>query len=211
LASTAQRVILIGLGLALAGAFVTWRNLRTAPQPPGEIRTVTEFDDKKPLPDFRLQGTNGEFGNVQLQGRWSFLFFGYTQCPDVCPTALGLMKSVKEKIADASGAVPPGLTFQVVFVSVDPARDTPSMLKGYMAAFDPAFIGVTGDDAALGPMTKDLGVFYQRNDATDKKHYTVDHSAAIYLVDPAGRLSALFSHPQNAEKMAADFRRIAAQ
>ena len=209
MALTAQRIILVGLALALAGAVVTWRNLRTSPQPAGEMRTVTEFEDRKALPAFRLQGTHGGFDNARLRGRWSFVFFGYTQCPDICPTALGLMKTLKARLAETNGAVPPGLTFQVVFISVDPDRDTTALLKDYMAAFDPEFIGLTGDDATLAPLVKDLGVFYQRNNAVDKQHYTVDHSAAIYLVDPAGRLAALFSHPQNAERMAADFVRIA--
>ena len=78
-----------------------------------------------------------------------------------------------------------------------------------MAAFDPSFVGITGADAALLPLAKNLGVYYQRNDATDKRHYTVDHSAAIYLIDPQGRLAAVFSPPHEAAKMAADFRRIA--
>lgn len=204
------RLLLLGLALVLIGVYVVWRNLKAGPLPAGELPTVTEVRDDKPLPPFSLLGPQGAFGNAQLQGRWSFVFFGYTQCPDICPTALGLMKDLKARLAQA--AVSPAPTFQVVFISVDPRRDTPALLKDYMAAFDPAFIGLAGEDAALAPLIKDLGVFYQRNDQKDGKdnaHYTVDHSAAIYLIDPKGRLAAVFSHPQDAGRMAADFRRIA--
>jgi protein SCO1/2 len=97
-----------------------------------------------------------------LPGHWSFMFFGYTQCPDVCPTALALMKELGARLA---AAVPPAPTFQVVFVSVDPHRDTMQLLGEYMAAFDPSFVGVSGTDAALLPLTRALGVYYQRNDA----------------------------------------------
>ena len=139
--------------------------------------------------------------------RWSFAFFGYTQCPDVCPTALSTMKALKTELS----AVTPVPTFQVVFVSVDPVRDTIPLLSEFMAAFDPSFIGVTGNDAALQPLIKDLGVYYVRNDAQNKKHYTVDHTATIYLIDPQGRLAATFSPPQFASAMAADYRRISAR
>jgi protein SCO1/2 len=168
---------------------------------------VTEIRDDKPLPAFALQGPRGEFRNANLVGQWNFMFFGYTQCPDICPTALTLMKDVKAALAGKQGTPAPG--FQVVFVSVDPQRDTLRLLGEYMAAFDPSFVGITGADAALLPLAKNLGVYYQRNDTTDKRHYTVDHSAAIYLIDPQGRLAAVFSPPQDAAKMAADFRRIA--
>jgi protein SCO1/2 len=196
-----QRLLLLGLALVVIGSYVVWRNLKAGPLPAGELKTVTEFQEHRALPAFKLQGTQGEFSNARLQGRWTFLFFGYTQCPDICPTALSLMKAVK-------AAVPPTPTFQVVFVSVDPARDTPELLKNYMAAFDPGFIGIGGDDSALAPLVKDLGVFYQRNDTTDKKNYTVDHSAAIYLINPKGELAALFSPPQDAARMVADYKRI---
>jgi protein SCO1/2 len=199
-----QRLLLLGLALALVGSYLTWRNLRGGPLPAGELPSVTEIRDEKPLPPFSLRGPAGDFNNANLVGQWSFMFFGYTQCPDICPTALSLMKTLKSQL----GAVPPAPTFQVVFVSVDPRRDTRELLDQYIAAFDPAFIGAGGDDAALAPLVKDLGVFYQRNDAADKKHYTVDHSAAIYLLDPKGRLAAVFSPPQDAAKMAADYRRL---
>ena len=204
---TLRWIIVAGLALALAGGIAVWRAITSGPLPAGTLKSVTEFRDDKPLPAFALTGPKGSFTNAQLQGRWSFVFFGYTQCPDICPTALGLMKTLKIQLA----AVSPPPTFQVVFVSVDPARDTHALLGQYMAAFDPEFTGVTGDEAALAPLAKDLGVFYQRNDATDKKHYTVDHSATIYLIDPKGRLAATFSSPQLAEAMLADFRRITAR
>jgi protein SCO1/2 len=199
-----QRLLLLGLALALIGSTLTWRSLRSGPLPAGDLPSVTEIHDNKPLPAFALSGSRGEFNNASLVGQWSFMFFGYTQCPDICPTALSLMKELKVRLA----AVPPPPTFQVVFVSVDPSRDTRELLDQYMAAFDPGFIGVRGDDAALLPLLKGLGVFYQRNDATDKKHYTVDHSAAIYLLDPKGHLAAVFSPPHEAVKMAADYRRL---
>ena len=197
-------LLLTGMSLALLGAAVILRTLSGGPLPAGELSGVTEFHDDVPLPAFALRGPGGEVTSANLIGRWSFMFFGYTQCPDICPTALSLMKEVKS----ALGSVPNVPEFQVVFVSVDPRRDTNQLLGEYMSAFDPSFIGVTGNDAALLPLTKALGVFYQRNDAKDALHFTVDHSAAIYLIDPKGRLAAVFSPPQQAVAVAADYRRI---
>ncbi len=194
-------LLLVGLSLTFLGMVLVLRTLRGGPAPAGELPSVTEVRDEAPLPAFVLRGPQGKFTNANLVGHWSFMFFGYTQCPDICPTALTLMKGVK-------AAVPPALTFRVVFVSVDPRRDTRALLGEYMAAFDPSFIGISGDDAALTPLTRTLGVFYQRNDGTDTQHYTVDHSAAIYLIDPRGRLTAVFSQPHEAAKVAADYQRI---
>lgn len=200
-------LLLAGLMLALLGAALVLRTLHKGPMPAGDIPSVTEIRDDVPLPAFALQGQKGEFANVDLQGRWTFMFFGYTQCPDICPTALTLMKDVKAVLA--RGAVAPSaLPLQVVFVSVDPRRDTRDLLNEYMAAFDPAFIGLRGDDSALAPLTRNLGVYYQRNDGTDTQRYTVDHSAAIYLIDPRGRLRAVFSPPHDATKVAGDYARI---
>ena len=193
------------MALLVLGSYLTWRSLRAGPLPAGEVTGVTEIRDDQPLPAFALSGPHGKFGNPNLSGRWSFMFFGYTQCPDICPTALALMKDVKASL----GAVSPAPTFQVVFVSVDPRRDTPDLLGAYMAAFDPSFIGVSGDDAALAPLIKTLGVYYRRNDTSDTRRYTVDHTAAIFLVDPRGHLSAVFSPPQTAPRLVADFQRIA--
>jgi protein SCO1/2 len=198
-------LLLMGLVLASLGLALILRASRDGPLPGGEFSGVTEIHDDKPLPAFVLRRSGAGFTNADLVGHWSFVFFGYTQCPDVCPTALSLLKQVKAALA----TVPPAPTFQVVFVSVDPRRDTQQLLSEYMAAFDPSFIGVSGGDAALSPLTKTLGAYYQRNDGTDTRRYTVDHSAAIYLVDPQGRLAAVFSPPQEAAKVVANYRRIA--
>jgi protein SCO1/2 len=200
-------LLFVGLSLAFLGAAVVLRTLRAGPAPAGEPPSVTEIRDDAPLPSFVLTGPGGQFSNADLAGQWSFVFFGYTQCPDICPTALTLMKEVKSVVAGRTGATPTA-PFRVVFVSVDQRRDTRQLLDAYMAAFDSAFVGVTGDDTALAPLTRNLGVYYKRNDDTDKKHYTVDHSAAIYLIDPKGRLRAVFSSPQVATKVAANYQRI---
>ena len=199
---------LAGLVLTLLGSAAIWQGIHKTPAPAGApigaIQSATEIRDGHALPAFRLTGARGEITNATLQGHWSFVFFGYTQCPDICPTALGLMKALKSNL----NAVSPASTFQVLFVSVDPARDSPDLLRHYLAAFDPAFIGASADDAALKPLTQALGVYFKRHDATDKKHYTVDHTASIYLIDPQTRLAAVFTPPQDAARMGADFQRL---
>ena len=197
--------VLAGIFLTLIGAAVIWKTLGQGPEPAGQLRSVTEFRDSDPLPAFRLNGPKGDFTNTQLMGQWTFIFFGYTQCPDVCPTALSLMLNVRKELLGKSAVQLPVVTF----VSVDPRRDTRELLDQYMTAFDPSFVGLRGNDDELIPLLRSLGVFYQRHDDKDKKNYTVDHSTGIYLVDPKGRLAAVFSSPQEAKQMADDFGRIA--
>lgn len=198
-------LLAIGGLLSLLGVALIIGIFRTEPAAPGAPSGVTEYHDAVPLPEFALRGPRGAFSNTHLTGRWSFVFFGYTQCPDVCPTALTLMKDVRAILGTAPTAPP----FQVVFVSVDPRRDTDELLQQYLAAFDPSFIGITGDDDALLPLAKTLGVYYRRNDGTDVQRYTVDHSATIFLVNPRGRMVAVFSPPQIVANVAASYRRIA--
>ncbi len=196
---------LVGILLSLIGAGLIWKVLHDGPEPAGQLRSVTEFRDSDPLPAFRLNGPKGDFSNAQLMGQWTFLFFGYTQYPDVCPTALSLMLNVRKELVSKSVAQLPA----VIFVSVDPLRDTRELLDQYMTAFDPSFVGLRGNDDELIPLLRSLGVFYQRHDDKDKKNYTVDHSTGIYLIDPKGRLAAVFTSPHEVKQMADDFARIA--
>lgn len=199
-------VLIVGIVFVVAAALLITRGLRAGPAPafdPRETRlsSATVLNDDQPLPAFSLSGHAGNFDNARLSGRWTLMFFGYTYCPDICPTALTLLKGLKAKI-DAEKLASP----QVVMVSVDSARDSPSVLESYTAAFDSSFLGASGSDAALAPLVKHLGVYYLRHDQDKTPHYVVDHSTAIYLIDPGGRLKAVFSAPQDVDKMLTDYR-----
>lgn len=195
-----------GLLLVAAGGYLAWRHLPAGPAPalPARqpvLRSATWLNDSQPLPAFRLATAGGDLTNAELAGRWNLLYFGYTYCPDICPTALTALKALADRLAAEGGGRP-----QVVMVSVDPARDTPDQLARYTAFYDPAFIGATGPDAILAPLVKHLGVFYQRHDEARRADYVVDHSDAVYLIDPDGRLKAVFSGPKDVAAMAADYR-----
>lgn len=173
--------------------------------PVPENLTGTVFPQSRPLPDIALTDHNGvPFGKAQLENHWTFMFFGFTHCPDVCPTTLQVLQRTYKTIQTTDD--PPA---QVVFVSVDPNRDTAPILKEYVQYFDPAFIGVTAPLATLTPLTRSLGILFAydsqgRNDGS----YTVDHSAQILLIDPAGRWRAVFSPPHNPTQIAETFGQI---
>jgi protein SCO1/2 len=204
--SIAQWLIALGVALALSGAFLAWRHRPTpapALPPSGQLSSSTLVDDAMPLPTFELRRANGTLTNADLVGHWTLLDFGYTFCPDICPTTLATLKEVKTQL-EVKGTTAP----QVIFVSVDAARDSAERLTTFVQFFDPAFVGATGDDAALAPLAKHLGVQYERHDAQDKKLYVVDHSAVVYLIDPQGKLKATFSWPHDPATMATDYAQI---
>ena len=158
----------------------------------------------KALPDFALVDGDGKpFSNARLAGHWTFLYFGYTHCPDACPTTLAaLAQCMHELGADVHP--------QVVFVSVDPKRDDAKLLKDYAAYFDPAFLGATGSEDQLQALTQPLGVAYSYGPADKSGNYSVDHSVAVFLIDPAGRETAVFSPPLEPKRTAADYQAILA-
>ena len=157
------------------------------------------------VPFTLIDKNNHPFTNEQLKGRWSYLFFGYTHCPDICPISLQMMTQtlhILEKSA-AKGA------FQAVFISVDPQRDSPENLKTYVEYFDPGIIGVTGEKTELDRLTRQLGIFYMRaEDAQDPQQYQVDHSAQILVINPEGEFAAVLSPPHKPDIMAEDLQRL---
>lgn len=154
-----------------------------------------------PLPEFTLTDHTGElFDRMRFIGKWSFVFFGYTHCPDACPAAMTLFKQVQQQLG-------PDAAVQYVLVSVDPERDTPEHLGRYVKHFHPAFIGATGPHAELARLTSPLGVYYARGPERDGL-YEVEHSSAIFLVGPDARLRAIFTAPQDPTKMAAGFEQL---
>ncbi len=159
----------------------------------------------KPLADFSLVDQRGaQFGRKELVGRWSFLFFGYTHCPDVCPATLSVLGQVQERIA--KGRESP--LVQTIFVSVDPQRDSPEKLAEYMAFFDSGFVGLTGDMEQIDGFTQQLGAGYMRGEETSPGNYVVNHTSAIFLIDPRARVVASFSQPHDPATIAKLFHKI---
>lgn len=189
------RIIPLLLATVLLGAC-------SPPEPP-QLQLATLLPSAKPVADFNLVNHREEvFTLGSLKGHWTFAFFGYTHCPDVCPTSLAMLAQVMDRLREIRPAatLPQGL-----FVSVDPQRDTPETLAGYVPYFDPDFTGVTGDAGQIKTLTRQLGILYLKSDGENAADYLIDHSAAIILFDPQGRFHALFNVPHDADKIASDF------
>lgn len=152
--------------------------------------------------DFQLTDFNGQPRRLaDFKGKVVVMFFGYTQCPDVCPTTMTELAQVKQKLgAD-------GDKLQALFVSVDPERDTPEVLKAYMASFDPSFLGLyAGSPEQLAALAKDFKVYYKKVDGKSPGSYTMDHTAASYLYDPQGRLRLFSRYGTPVEALTDDVR-----
>ena len=167
-------------------------------------RVITLFPDPKPLTAFALtDDKNRVFDLASLKGKWSFLFFGFTHCPDVCPTTLAVLARARDNIAkNAAGAE----DVQFVFVSVDPNRDTAGKLSQYVTYFDTTFLGVTGDDAQIANLAGQLGATYQVAITPGVENYPVYHSMAVFLLDPQARYHAVFTPPHDAEAISRRFK-----
>lgn len=201
--------ILTGL-LVLAVGVVVWLQLQQPAAKPAisqiETRSATLLPQLRVLPPFSLRDQHGRpFTNQTLQDRWTFISFGYTHCPDICPTTLAMLTSMEKQLQASAGTS----DYQIAFVSVDPERDTQQRLAEYIDFFNPAFLGVTGDDSELQRLTRPLGILYAKV-ITEKSAmgYVMDHSASIVLIDPQGRYHALFSSPHDPDDMAQDFMTI---
>ena len=154
------------------------------------------------VPPFALRDVDGEsLSEAVLEGRWSLMFFGYTNCPDVCPLTLSVMKDVVTELERRE--VEP---MQVLFVTVDPVRDTAAKMKEYVAFFDEDFVGVTGELDDIHTLTRELGIVaaFTANDEHPEA-YVVDHTAAMLLVDPERRVRAKFSAPHELDTIVADY------
>jgi protein SCO1/2 len=175
--------------------------------PPVELVTGTYVAPNRALPDFSLIDQHGRsFGSKNLLGHWTILFFGYTNCPDFCPTTLATLAALEKRLRAEGAPLRP----QVVFMSVDAKRDTPAQLARYVPYFDPEFIGITGaDQPAVEAVAAKLGVGVVLTNSPDGT-YTVDHSAEIFVLNPAGRLTAILTGPLTVAALEADFKRIVA-
>jgi protein SCO1 len=185
-------IAVAALSAALAGFWLARELDSSAPQ----LASGTWLARPRALPDFQLTDHLGRpFTARDLQGKPSLVFFGFTHCPDVCPTTLVKLAQVKK------AAVIAGL--QVLFVTVDPQRDTPTTLGLYVHAFDPDFIGLTGDPQAIEKFAASFSVAVARVDLPGGD-YTMDHSAAVFLLDTRGRIVGLFTPPFDTRAFAKD-------
>lgn len=159
----------------------------------------------RPLPDFSLIDHRGDpFVAARLRGHWTLAFFGFTNCPDVCPTTLQTLARTLEALSEVAAGEQPS----IVMISVDPMRDTQEKLATYVPYFHPEFTGITGSMGEIQSLTRNLGVAFAYTPRESGEDYDVEHTASIFLIDPQGRLSAVFGTPHHADRIAADYRRI---
>ncbi len=181
--------VLLTLGLGLLGACS-----ETRPQFHGVDITGADY-----AKDLRLPDHNGQLRSIpDFKGKVVIVFFGYTQCPDVCPTSMAELAEVKKLLG------PDGDKLQGIFVTVDPARDTAEMLKAYMTNFDPSFLALIPTPEQLTATAKDFKVYYKRVEGKTPTSYTMDHSAGSYMYDPQGRLRLYNRYGSGAPALAAD-------
>lgn len=188
--------------LAAGLLFAIWKTGRQ-PEVPGLL-----WPDPPQITGFTLTGDDGRpLTESDLRNRWTLVFFGFTHCPDVCPGTLAVLKQAKQRL-DADSAF--ASTGQVLFVSVDPARDTPGILARYVKHFDPAFRAATGEGDGLSGLARQLGVIYAKVPGSGAGDYSMDHTASIFVVDPTLRVLSVIGLPHDAADIATRVRAIMA-
>jgi protein SCO1/2 len=189
----------LGLIGGLAGMFVA--RMVTNPVTTA-LESGTQFPEPRELSGFSLVDTQG--APRELRGHPTLVFFGFTHCPDVCPTTLSLLGMVQKQVTQTN----PGLSgLKVALISVDPERDTPEQLGRYVASFGGDFIGLTGSPPEIVNVTRSFNVAFARVELPGG-NYTMDHSATVFAVDSRGRIVAVFTPPLSVPKMARDLNRL---
>ena len=201
-----RALLLAGIGGAVATVAGLWSaRRRGAADPwidaPPELQALL-WPQPRPIADFELRTQRGEpFGLAQLRGQWNLLYFGYLQCPDVCPTTLQSLSGLRRLLqADAL----PGPAPRFVFVSVDPGNDTAQRIDAYLGHFDRELVGASGDPAQLARLAGSLGVMYAEH-VDAKGVRSMDHTTAIIVVDPRGRGVAALPGPHQPQSMQRQF------
>ncbi len=192
---------LVVAALLVVAGLVAWTliNGRLPFTPPALHGTVIQSPDR--VPDFTLDASSG--GRVSLsdlRGKVVLIYFGYTFCPDACPTTMAELKKVPPALGRSADDV------QVVMISVDPQRDTPEVLREYLAHFDPSFLGLTGTDAEILAAATPLGIYYSAHEGSPATGYLVDHTTSVLAIDREGYLRIIYSFETPGEAIAEDMR-----
>ncbi|HMB73002.1 MAG TPA: SCO family protein [Gammaproteobacteria bacterium] len=194
------RILVVGLIMLVAAMALMPR--RSVPPP----ENATEWPQQRALPIVALRDhTGAEFSTAELTDRFSLLFFGFANCPDICPASLAVLAQASERLAAARTPVP-----RVVLLSVDPARDTPEQLRRYLARFDDEFIGATAEMARLEPLLTALGVTVMRQ-SLGAQQYNMTHNPQVYVIAPNGNVIATLSSASSADAVVRDYQRIRAR
>ena len=189
-------------GVLLGGAIAAGSLLGCSEKPPSFKSTdITGADYGKSL-TLTNASTGKPVSIEDFRGKVVMLFFGFTHCPDVCPTTLLKAAEVRKQLAGDAERM------QVLFVTVDPERDSAEVLSKYVPAFDPSFIGLRGDQAETNKAAREFKVFFQKVPNRDGSSYNVDHTAASYILDPEGRLRLFVRHTQPVEEIVSDLRQL---
>ena len=189
--------------LAGSAVLASTAGVLTACKSKADFNAIDLTGSKEYGQDFSMPDQHGKRRSMaDFKGKVVLVFFGFTQCPDVCPTTLGDLAAVKQKL----GAK--GDKLQVIFASVDPARDTPEILQAYLANFDPSFLALRGSDEETAKMAKDFKVYYKPVEGQTPGSYTMDHTAGDYIFDPEGRLRLYSRYGTPVDTLAKDIEQL---
>jgi len=196
-----RTLLLVGIAaIALAVGVLAGRALHQPPQ----LQAATLLPASRALPELTLRSGDAELRIADLAGRWTVIFLGFTRCPDVCPTTLALVARANRDLADLPAAQRPRL----LFISVDPGRDTADQALAYARFYDPSFVGATTDPAALERLAAALSAPIAIGAPGADGGYSVDHPGALFILDPAARFAAVVSPPLDPAALAADLRAL---
>lgn len=191
---------------ALLGGLAALALTACQPQAAAPAFRATDITGAAFARDFSLQDHHGRVRHLaDFRGKVVAIFFGYTHCPDVCPTTLADFAAALKLLGPDAARV------QVLFVTVDPERDTPAVLKAFVPAFNPEFLGLSGDAAATRRVAGEFKVVYQKSAGTTPDDYLIDHSAGTFVFDPHGRIRLLVPYGSSPEAIAADLKTLLAQ
>jgi protein SCO1/2 len=177
----------------VVAALIGWWNL------PPELHGI-QLQSPRVADDFTLETSTGEPMSLSdFRGKYVVLFFGYTYCPDVCPTTLNDLQQMVKELGEKRAE-----NVQIIMVSVDPERDTPEQLAQYLAFFNPNFIGMTGTVEDIQPVASQFGIYFERHEGSADTGYLVDHTAAVTVIDPEGYVRMIFTNGVKGADMASD-------
>ena len=192
--------------IAVVVGVISYQQTSTKPLSEIELNKIIVLDNPKVLAPFQLIDHKGQtFSSQQMLGYWNIVFFGFTHCPDICPTTLQTLAQVKESLASKNKWG----NYRVILVTVDPQRDNSEKLASYLPFFDPEFIGLTGEEESIRAFAKQLGILFVKNQDQDTQNYQVDHSTAVAVLDPSGRMAGVIPAPHHAPEISADLATLA--